>query len=134
MNLLRAWFQRIRNLFQKEQLDRDLQEELASHLEIHIEDNLGSGMSSEEARRVALLKLGGLEQTKESVRDHRGIPWLETVIQDLRFGIRMLRKSPGFTAAAVLTLALGIGANTSIFHLIDAVRLRSLPVSKPQDL
>jgi predicted permease len=130
----RAWFIRLLSMFGRGSRDRELSEELESHLQLHIEDNLRAGMSHEEARRAALIKLGGVEQTKESIRDRRGIPWLETLLQDLRFGILMFRKSPGFTAAAVLTLGLGIGANTAIFHLIDAVRLRSLPVSRPQEL
>jgi predicted permease len=134
LKTLRALFLRVLSLLGKGPRDRELREELESHVQMHIDDNLRAGMSAEQARRVALIKLGGVEQVKESVRDRRGIPFLETLFQDLRFGIRMLRKSPGFTVAAVLTLGLGIGANTAIFHLIDAVRLRSLPVSKPQDL
>ena len=124
------WFQRLHNLFRKEQLDRDLQDELASHLEMHIADNLRSGMSPEEARRRALLQLGGLEQTKESVRDTRGLPFLESLFQDVRFGLRMLHKSPGFTAVAVLTLALGIGANTATFSVSNTF-LRH-PISFPE--
>jgi predicted permease len=130
----RAWFLRLLSLFGKGPRDRELSEELESHLQMHIDDNLRAGMNLEEARRVALIKLGGLEQTKESVRDRRGLPWLETLLQDVRFGLRMLRKNPGFTAVAVFTLALGTGTNSAIFSLVDSSFLRALPFSKPAQL
>ena len=101
MKTARSLFQRLRSLFRKEQLDRDLSDELAAHLEMHIADNLRAGLSPEEARRRALMQLGGVEQTKESMRDRRSVPLLEAVVHDVRFGLRMLRKSPGCTAVAV---------------------------------
>jgi putative ABC transport system permease protein len=134
MRTLRAWFLRFGDLFRKHRHDAELADELESHLQFHIEDNVRAGMSLPEARRQALLKLGGVEQTKEKYRDLRGLPSLESFGQDVRFAARLLRKSPGFTAVAVLTLCLGIGANTAIFQLLDAVRLRTLPVKDPQQL
>ena len=117
MSVARAWFARLGGLFGKERRDRELVAELESHLQMHIEDNLRSGMAPEEARRQALLKLGGIDQTKERYRDRRGVPWLETRLQDVRFGLRMLRKNPGFAFVAIFALSLGIGASSVVFSV-----------------
>jgi len=132
------WFHklplRLRSLFRRRFVEQELNDELRFHLERMIEAKVATGMPAEEARYAALRELGGAEQIKEECRDMRRVNLIENLIQDVRYGLRVLAKSPGFTAVAALTLALGIGANTAIFSLIDSVMLRMLPVARPRDL
>jgi predicted permease len=125
---------RLRSLFFWAQEDQELDDELRDHLERKSEEYVRKGMPPEEARRRARLDLGGTEKVKEECRDARGVNWLQDFVQDLRFGLRTLRKSPGFTAVAVLTLALAIGANTAVFSLTNQILLRDLPVPHPEQL
>ena len=130
----RAAFLRFMYLFRKQKLDRELSAELESHLQLHIEDNVNAGMSPAAARREALLKLGGLAVTKENYRDQRGFPFIESVIQDLRFALRMLSKSLPFTVASVLATALGVGLNVGIFSVLNGATLRLLPIPRAEQV
>jgi len=132
--VLKTLFTRLRSLFGKGRMQDDLSEELQFHLQKEIEKNIAAGMTPEQARSTALRIFGGLDQVKELCRDARGTRLIEEVCQDVRYGLRVLRKSPGFTVVAVITLALGIGANTAIFTLLDAVMLQKLPVRNPEQL
>jgi predicted permease len=123
-----------RNLFHKARTEQELTEEIDAYLEMLIEQKIKDGLDPAEARRAALIELGGGEQVKEKVREARAGHQLETLCRDLRYGLQMLRRNPGFTAVAVLSLALGIGANTAIFSLMDAVLLKMLPVKNPEQL
>jgi predicted permease len=129
-----SWFSRLRAHWQKDQLAQELDAELNSHVEMRASDNVASGMNKEEALDDARNRFGNKTVLRERTRDMDIFGWLETLVQDLRYAIRTLRRSPGFTAAAVLSLALGIGANTAIFSFMNALLFKSLPIRNPQEL
>lgn len=134
MRTLRALLLRVIGLFRGRASERELSAELESHLDMHTADNIRAGMARDEARRQAVIAMGGIEQTKERYRERRSFQWIEELTQDIRFSTRLLLKDRGFTLTAVIVLGLGIGANAAIFSVVDALVLRPLPYHNPDRL
>ena len=128
---LRSW---LRAVVLRSRMEREMETELRFHIDAFAEDLVERGVPREEALRRARIEFGGVERTKEECRDARGVTVIEGLVQDLRYGLRLLRKNPGFTLLAVLCLALGIGVNTSIFTVLDFTLLRPLPVMEPDQM
>ena len=125
---------RLGELFHRKRRDQELATEIESHLQLHIEDNLRSGMTPVEARRQALIKFGGMDSTVEAYRERRSFSFGGTVLQDLRYAVRILKKNPGFTAAALMAIALGVGINVGIFSVLNGAALRPLPVRRAEQV
>ncbi len=134
MKRLRAWALRLTGIFSKQRREQEFADEIEGHLQMQIDDNLRAGMTPEQARRDAILKLGGLEQTKQDYRERGTVPLLESVLQDLRFAVRQLAKNPGFACTAIVVLALGMGASIAIFAFVDATLIKPLPYHDPNRL
>src|SRR5437899_4050165 len=128
MPRLRAWFSRFFGLFQKDKRDAEMAEEMQSHLDLLIERNIAAGMLPHEARNEALRQFGGVEQVKEIAREQRVWRWADEFVQDIRYGARMLRRSPGFSILAILCLTLGIGTNAAVFSWIEGILIRPYPL------
>src|SRR5437763_9203574 len=133
MPRLRAWFSRLLGLFQKNKRDAEMTEEMQAHLDLLTERNIAAGMSPHDARNAALRQFGGIEQTKEIAREQRGWRWADEFLQDLRFGMRMLFRSPGFSILAILCLTLGIGTNAAALSWIEGILIRPYPLVAHQD-
>jgi len=134
MRAVRRFFKRLSSWARTRQDEERLRAEIEEHLALLAAENLRSGLSPVEARRQAMLKFGAVQSISEDYRDRKGLPFMEILLQDTRFALRLLRRSPAFTITTVLMLALGIGATTSIFTLVHAVLLKSLPVTNPAEL
>ena len=133
-HFVREALNRFRSFFRREPLDRELDVEMASHIEMAVEENVRRGLPFEEARRQALVQFGGVPQARERHRESRGLPWLDVLAQDFRFTFRTLRRERGFAIVAVLILALGIGANVAVFSVVNTILLRPLPFPAAQQL
>src|SRR5262249_11892613 len=133
MRAIRAWLIRAAAMLERRRREHDLAAEIESHVQLHVDDNLRAGMSPAEARRVALLKLGGIDSLKEACRDRSTLPAVETLVRDIRYASRQLVRTPGFTFLVVLTVALGIGANTAVFSVLNGY-LRPLAARNPEQI
>jgi predicted permease len=134
MGWIRVLMSRFGSMFRRRELDARLDEELGAHIELAMQEHVRRGMTADEARTAALREFGGVTQTREVYRVQRGLPWVEQIVRDVRFAVRQLWKSPGFTLTAIFTLMLGLGANTAVFSLINALLLRPLPVPHADEL
>ncbi len=129
-----AWYHRLLNMTRRDRLARDIEREMAFHLAERVDDLMAEGMSEAEATREARLRFGNPTLQRERTYGQDVLLWLESVLADLRYAFRALRKSPGFAVVAIMSLGLGIGANTAIFSLLNALVMRTLPVENPQEL
>src|SRR5580658_3676835 len=134
MRNLRALALRLRGLFRPRRHEAEFAAELESHVALHTDEGIRAGLSAAEARRLALIRLGGAEQAKQAQRERRTLPWIESILRDLTYGLRTLAKHPGATSIAILSIGLGIGANATIFSMVSRFILRPAPVGDPTTL